>query len=246
MKTVKRRNYGRGHGYLDDNGNKLLGVTTAISKGVNKPALVNWAAKQAAGYAVDNWDTLNDLSVSERLDTIGKQWRGENKQAMARGTQIHALAEHLIKGEEVDVPEHVTGHVESYMRFLEEWDPDPVVVEGVVGNLDVTPAYGGTLDLIADMAGERWLLDLKTGKGVYGDVSWQLAAYRYATILMVEGKPEPMPAVDRVGVLHVTSDSYEVRPVEAGPSQFTEFRYITQIAAASERSRDYIGEAIQK
>ena len=245
MKPITRRNYGRGHGYKDPDGHKIQGVTTWINQGTAKPALVGWAAKTAAGYAVDNWDQLTEMSVSERLTTIQKEWRGTNKQAMATGTEVHAIAERLVKGETVDVPEHIAGHVDAYTRFLDEWEPAPIVVEGVVGNLDVTPGYAGTLDLIADMRGERWLIDLKTGKSVWGEVGLQLAAYRYATVLMLEGKPTPMPPVDRVGVLHVTSDSYELRPVIADESVFLKFRYVQQAALAVEESKQWLGEAIR-
>ena len=45
MTTLKgpfiRRNYGRGHGYKDANGVKVPRVTTILSKGLPKPALVN-------------------------------------------------------------------------------------------------------------------------------------------------------------------------------------------------------------
>ena len=246
MKTITRRNHGRGHGYRDSDGDKITGVTTWLNQGTAKPALVNWAAKQAAAYAVDHWHELSEASVSERLRVIERNWRGANKTAMATGTQVHALAEHLIKGETVDVPEHVAGHVESYSRFLEEWDPDPIVVEGVIANLDVLPGYAGTLDLIADMRGERWLIDLKTGRGVYGEVGLQLAAYRYATILMDgSGDPQPMPEVDRCAVLHVTGDAYELRPVKADETVFMKFRYIQQSAIAITESKEWLGEALR-
>lgn len=247
MKTIKRRNYARGHGYSDDEGNKIKGVTTWLNEGTAKPALVNWAAKEAAGYAVDEWDRLNGMSVSERLDDIGKGWRKSNKAAMLRGTEIHALAEHLVRGEPVDAPEHVAGHVDQYARFLDDFDVEPVVVEGVIGNLDVYPPYAGTLDLIADLKGEaRQLIDLKTGKGVYGEVGFQLAAYRYATILIDgNGDPGPMTEVDSCSVLHLQADSYALRPVVADEAVFRAFRHIQVAALSVQESRDWIGEEVR-
>lgn len=244
--TITRRQYGRGHGYKDSHGAKIKGVTTWLSEGTAKPALVNWAAGQAAGYCVDHWDELLEETPSGRLDAIKKGWRKSNKEAMSTGTEVHSLAEGLVKGEEIDVPEHVAGHLEAYSRFLEDFDPAPIVVEGVVGNLDVTPAYAGTLDLIADLNdGNRWLLDIKTGKSIWGEVGLQLAAYRYATTLMVDGEPQPMPDVDKTGVIHVRSDGYDLREVKADPDVFRMFRYCQMSAVASDESKNWIGDAIQ-
>ena len=73
--------------------------------------------------------------------------------------------------------------------------------------------YGGTLDLIAELDGEVWLLDWKTGKSVaspagevYRDHRLQLAAYEHAEFIAKPGDPEryPIPAITRHGIVHVT------------------------------------------
>ena len=71
MTETKRRNHGRGHSYLLD-GEKVPGVTTLISNGFPKSALINWAARTVAARAVDGWDELAELPVSERLRTLEK------------------------------------------------------------------------------------------------------------------------------------------------------------------------------
>lgn len=246
LEPITRRNYGRGHGYHDSTGAKIRGVTTWINDGMPKPALVNWAANEAAGYAVDHWTELDELSVAQRLDTIRKQWRGSNKGSMAIGTRVHAIAEQVVTGAEVHVDDDIRGYVEQYVAFLDAFDVQPVVVEGVVGNLTMTPPYAGTLDLIADLKdGQRWLLDLKTGASVWGEVGLQLAAYRYATTLMVDGQPEPMPEVDACGVVHVRPDTYELRPVKADADTFLRFRYVQQVALTGQQTRNWLGEAMQ-
>jgi hypothetical protein len=63
--TIERRNHGRGHSYLVD-GQKLPGVTTILNT-LPKNALVEWAGKTTANYAVDYWAELAELTPSKRL-----------------------------------------------------------------------------------------------------------------------------------------------------------------------------------
>ena len=67
-----------------------------------------------------------------------------------RGTDIHNLAVKLQAGEEVDVPEPLLGHVDAYLAFTKEWQPQEYLVEVVV--LNRRYRYMGTLDLVAELA----------------------------------------------------------------------------------------------
>ena len=146
MTGVTRRVDGRngGHWYRLD-GDKVDGVTTVIGNGVPKPALVPWAAREVATFAVDNFDTIRDLKRDEAIDLLkGAHWR-ERDRAARRGTEVHGYAEQMINGEEVDIPEELVGHVDSYIHFLQDFNVQPVLVEVVVGNR--THRWMGTIDL---------------------------------------------------------------------------------------------------
>ena len=244
MTEFKRRNYGRGHAYyLGDR--KLDGVTTLISGGLPKPALVKWASNTAADLACDEWDQLAGLPLSERRKRIAGAPDARRNAAAVKGTRIHALADKLANGEEVAVPEELAGHVESCVRFLDEWDVTTIHTEAPVFHEKYL--YAGTLDLIADVRDERWLLDFKTSaSGAYGDTAFQLAAYRYATHLLDEplGETVPMPPVDRCGVIWLRSDGYELYPYDADSRVWRQFLYIQQVAKAAAESRDYKGDAL--
>ena len=237
-----RRTYGRGHGYKDANGLKVPGVTTILSKGLPKPALVNWAARTAAEYAVDNWDMLNDLPISERLESIRRAPDNTKNAAALRGTKLHEAAERLIADGTVDVEPEQVPLVENYARFLRDWDVKPEFVESSV--YSVTHGYAGTLDLIARLGdGRRWLLDIKTSKGVFGDMALQLAAYRHCEFLHdddTDGADIAMPQVDAVGIIHVRADDYDLVPLTAGPAEFRSFLYIAQVAATADRLRELV------
>lgn len=237
-----RKNHGRGHSYWIDDV-KVPGVTTILSGGIPKQ-LTKWAAETAAGYAIDNWDELAKLGPSERIKKIAAAPNADRDAAAVRGTRVHALAQRLSEDEKVNVPDDLAGHVKSAVRFLDEWDVRPVVTECPVMSLKWR--YGGTLDLIADLAdGNRWLLDLKTSrKGPYGEAAFQLAAYRYADTRLDGPAPQPMIPVDRCGVAWIRADGYDLFPYDADEDVWTQFLYIQQVAQAAADCRDYRGDAL--
>jgi hypothetical protein len=193
--TVKRRRYGAtGHGYTID-GEKVPGVTTVLSM-LPKDALKDWAARTSGEYAVDNWDTLAALKLSERLKLISNAHRTVRDAAARRGTEVHALGAALVEGREVSVPDELAGHVEAYRDWLDRVEPVAVqdATELVVASRE--HRYCGTSDLVADMPDLvadgalipacRWLLELKTtSSGVWPESALQACAYSRAEVFGV-------------------------------------------------------------
>lgn len=243
---IRRVATAKGHHYVDANRQRVPGVTTILGDGMPKAALINWAATTTAAYAVDNWAGLSALSPSERLKRLeGARW--DVKDAAAnRGTEVHNLAEQLVRGDEVDVPEALAGHVESYVHFLDEFDPQPVLIESVL--FSHTHGYAGTLDLVADFPtiGKRLLCDLKTNRsGIFGETALQLAGYRYAdTYLDADGVEQPMLPVDGCAAIHVRADGFDLIPVTAGPQQHRDLLYVAQVKRIVGESRDLVGSPI--
>jgi hypothetical protein len=242
---TRRINRGRGHSYELD-GVKVPGVTTVLSKGYPKDALIKWAAETTAGYAVDNWEALGGLPPSERLKEIeGGRFRVQRAAAL-RGTTIHTYAERLAAGEEVEVPDEYAGHVDAYLAFVEEWQPAELLVERPVFSRKYQ--YAGTPDLFAVLRdGQTWLLDWKTGgKGVFLDHVLQLAALRYAEfVLDDDGNEVPVPRVDRAGIVWLRADGYDLVPVEAGEEAFFVFRCVKWLADFVTDDRDrWVGDAL--
>ncbi len=243
MSQFRRRDYGRGHAYyLGDR--KLDGVTTILSKGLPKPALVNWASKTAAELAVNEWDSLAELPIAERLKRIAGAPNAARDAAAVKGTRVHALADKLANGEEVEVPDELAGHVDACVKFLDEWDVQTVYTERPVYHEKYL--YAGTFDLLAMLGGKVWLLDFKTNKsGAFGDTAFQLAAYRNATHFEhPNGGTSTMPKVEECGVVWIRSDGYDLYPYHVDASVFRQFLYIQQTARAAEDCRDYRGDAL--
>ena len=242
-----RRNYGRGHSYYLD-GQKLPGVTTILGDGLAKPALINWAARTVAGYAVDNWDALTEDKPSVRLKTLENAHYADRDAAGKRGTEVHKLADKLANGIKVAVPDELAGHVESYVKFLDEFDPRVILAEASVVALTKWP-YAGTLDLIARFPSldQVLLCDVKTARsGVFPDNGLQMAAYRYCThYLGHHGELQPMPQVDGCAVIHVRADGYSLVPVEAGPQEHRFFLYCRELWRwHNDISKRVVGEEI--
>lgn len=173
MSRLVRRNHGRGHSYRLD-GEKVVGVTTVCGN-LPKNALVEWAGKVTAAYAVDHWDDLAAQPPSMRLDTLTRARYAASSSAALRGTEIHALGEAVSNGQEVDAGEHVA-EVEAYARFLDRWAVEVIATETPLAHTRYR--YAGTADAWArfgrgPLAGARVLLDIKTGRGVYDSTALQ-------------------------------------------------------------------------
>ena len=228
--TIKRKNHGRNHSYWDvhEDGTetKVLGVTTILGDAIPKPALPRWAAAEAAGYAIENWDELTRTPVGKRYDAIkAAPWTNLTK-AGAKGTEIHELAEKLAHGQEVEIPDEHAAYVASCVKFLDDWGAIPLVSEATVINRTV--GYAGTLDLVAEMRRDRWLLDWKTGKGVYADSTLQLVAYARAEhYLGPDGEEHHMSLleIDRAGIVHLRDDGYDVYETDISESGWLAFRH---------------------
>lgn len=257
---TKRIDRGNTHSYLLS-GRKVAGVTSILGNGVPKPALVGWAARTIAEFVGERLELDPDTGAARADELIralqkvdgenryhkfpkdgsisrlaivevlkGLHWNDRDRQAR-RGTEVHGYAQQIIEGDTIDVPEDLVGHVDSYLRFLDDFDVQPVLVEFVIGNR--THSYMGTGDLIADLCdGLRWLLDIKTGRsGIYPETALQLSAYRNAEFYLDgEGREHPMVPVERVGAVWVRADGYDLIPLDAGPATYKVFRHVQQVA----------------
>lgn len=233
----------KGRQYFID-GERVPSVTTLIGDGLPKPALTKWAARTVANLAVDEWDELAGMPISERLKRLEAAPWTDRDRAAVRGTEVHKLAERLVAGEEVDVPDALHGHVDACVKFLDDWNVQPVVVERPV--FSRRWRYGGRPDLFATLGdGRRLLIDWKTNRsGPFGDTAFQLAGYRYAEVYLDgRNQEQPIPEVDACAVIWLRADGYDAYPYEAGPEVHRQFLYIAATARAAEAARDYRGAA---
>ena len=228
---TRRVDRGRSHSYLLD-GKPVLGVTTIINKALPKPALTAWAAREVAEFVAARREILTKLSDDELIDlTKGAPFR-ERDRAANRGTEVHRLAEQLARGQEIQVPDELIGHVDAYIGFLEIFKPSSALLERPVFNR--TYRYGGTFDLVCtiDELGARCLLDIKTNRsGPFGEMALQLAGYGNAEFYVDEdGHEQPMPLIDFYGVCWVRADGFDLVPYQVTELEFRQFLFCIQTA----------------
>lgn len=222
---LSRRNYGRGHGYKLD-GHKIPGVTT-IQGLLDKPGLIDWAAREAASYAIENWAELTTKPMMERAELIRRARFEKNDAAKLSGTKIHHYGHQLGLGHKVSVPVEYVPAAEAYARLLDRLGVEVELAEAPCAS--TTYRYGGTLDMIgwSPVTG-RSMFDLKTGRGVYQDTALQINGYAACDLVQrVEpgppgprgGKPKsnkitelPMGHFDSAWVVHIAGDRADLYP----------------------------------
>lgn len=244
MSTLKFN--AKAHRYWLD-GKVIPGVTTLLSKGLPKPALPYWSAKAVAEYVIDNPEGVEQLRALGRGPAVAAlkaiPWQARDEAAV-RGTDVHAIAEDVLHGREVDVPEHLLAHVEGYVHWLEAHKVEPVLTERQVANRSLW--YAGTFDAIVTIGGVVWLLDWKTSKGVYGSTALQVAAYEGAEFYVDEdGNEQPMPHIDRLGVVHITEAGTALRPVKDKEAAWKDWRHVSWIANRVPIIEDQLDEALE-
>jgi len=154
---------------------------------------------------------------------------------------VHALAEQVVRGEEVEVPEHLVGHVEGYARWVDAFAVEPIVTEVSCANR--ARWYAGRLDAIVNMGGLVWLLDWKTSKGIYGETALQTAAYARAEFYAPTPDVEtPMPHIDRIGVVHVTADGSQLYPLGDVDEAFKVFTHVAWVASKTDWIKGLVGD----
>ena len=147
--------------YKDSKGNRLPSVTTVLGV-LNKPALLSWA-----------WE----------CGTKGLDYRKVRDDAASVGTLAHYLILCHLKGEKPDTSEYSAQDLDrAETCLIKYWDWEktsyikPILVETPL--VSEHYGFGGTIDLLGDTDGLFVLVDHKTGKAIYPEMFYQLAAYQ--------------------------------------------------------------------
>ena len=236
------------HQYRLD-GKAVPSVTGLIKGGLPSPALMYWSARTVAEFVADNRDQVESLWQMGRGSVVAAlketPWT-KSGLAAAKGTEVHTYAEQLAAGVAVDVPEHLIGYVESCARFLDEWDPTPILTECSVGNR--THWWAGRLDMVAGFDDRGvGIIDWKTGKGIYPEVALQLSAYSHAEFYVLDEDPTtefPMPDIDWAAAVHLREDGYDVVPVDASDATYKVFRHVALVAKHAKTAKSLLGEPL--
>lgn len=254
MSTAKttRTTLPSGKRWYDWRGERYWSVTTIIGQGIPKPALLPWGIKMVAEGAVSRRSTLAAMlsdcktpdectegAWCEACDQTIKWLKGvpyaKRDKAANLGTLLHAAIEaHRLGQPFPPIPADVQGHMAAFEQFLVDFQPEYLATEAPVFNR--SQHYAGTLDglvrLTLPLHDEPglYVLDAKSGKGVYPEVGLQLSAYSHAEFIgLPDGDEQPMPATDGALALHLTADGYRLIEVRADDEVFTSFLYAREV-----------------
>lgn len=153
---VRRIETSTGHYYCNDRDEAIPGVTT-ILKSLPKDALTKWNIKRAVELALageNKWDWDGNGTLVDYLIGAGER---EAFKAADIGTNAHNFAEAHMLGKNPDIDalgKKEQKHARSYLTFVEDYQPEPVLVEKVLTYIDSKsnqPLFCGTMDLIAKL-----------------------------------------------------------------------------------------------
>lgn len=142
-------------------------------EGVYYPSVTTVLQYMPKNKFFDNW--LKDVGHS--ADIILRK-------AGKEGTQVHEAAEKLVLGEEVSwlddygkakYSESVWSMIIKFHEFWTTHKPKLISSEQFIWSDKYK--YAGTADIVCEMDGEIWLLDLKTSNSLHRAYDLQLAAY---------------------------------------------------------------------
>ncbi len=227
-------------------------VTTILSGGVPKPALLPWGIKSVSEGAVMRRDALAAMFAqcktpdackdgqfcSDCTETI--RWLkgipyAKRDAAGDLGTEVHAAIEAHTLGKPMPPWSPVVKpYMGGFEAFLKDFEPVFTATEASVYNR--SQRYAGTLDAIATLTlplyteAKSYIVDAKTGKGIYPEIGMQLAAYRYAEFIgLPDGSEAAMPAVDGALGLHLTPRGYRLIEVRADQEVFQAFLFAREV-----------------
>ncbi len=166
--------------YKLKSGDRVPSVTTVLGI-LDKPALLAWA-----------W----------QMGTQGLDYKAVRDNAGEIGTLAHYLIMCDLKGEKPDTSEHSAQDIDKAETCLikyYEWEKshkvEPLMLETPL--ISEQYHFGGTIDFFGKVDGQSTLLDFKTGKAIYPEFFYQLAAYEH--LLAEAGQPIEVTRILRIG-----------------------------------------------
>lgn len=234
-------------------GQDVPSVTTIRRLAGIPHSLHQWSINQVVDRVIDNVGAIrSQLSDPRQLDDLRSWLRSaatdERDRRGQLGTAVHDAA--AMGRSLADVSPEVAPYLRQYYAWLTTSRAEVVLAERQVWNL--TAGYAGSFDLIARFPdGSLWMVDLKTGSGLYSDHGLQLAAYRYAEFVsraqagdagledvVDEDATELLHAVTGTAVLHLSARRWEFHSLKTGAAEFDAYLGLLRFAVWSHEHPD--------
>lgn len=199
-------------------------VTTILGN-MSKPALVNWAAKEVASYAVENLPAWETLPPDDAIDLLKRAPYRNMTRKGDIGSAVHAAIEATAGEEKAPVIDpDLLPYVAGAVQFLEEMVDEIIHLEVTIFNR--TWQYAGTTDAILKLKdGRTAIADWKTSKAIYPEVALQLQAYAAGEFIgRADGTSVDLPTIDLGMAVHLPGDAtYTAKEVPLSDRLFKTF-----------------------
>ena len=226
--------------WYEHDGVRAMSVTSILSAGFPKGALLPWSVKMCAERAIEQYPKLRTY-LAEDMAKTAQGWLTEAASdyanaAAERGTRIHDTVEAHIKGTRPPTPADrgETLAAEGVLKFLNS--PGVTVMHSEEALFDTSAAavpYAGRADLVLGVSDEGLLerlgrdstqepaivmADIKCGRSVWSSAAVQMSAYAAANTLLLDNGNRPTPNLhyDFGLVLHAGVRGCRVLPVHWG------------------------------
>ncbi len=147
--------------YYNKAGTLLPGVTTILGV-LNKPALVPWANNLG----------LQGINVREYVDALALIGTIGHEMICCHNRGINFVS----NGYPDELIDKAENCYLSYLAWEKQHKVEPLLCEAPL--VSETYGYGGTIDMLAWVDGVPTIVDYKTGKAIYPEHIYQVAAYR--------------------------------------------------------------------
>lgn len=198
-KTLKRKPIEKVEGFHFDpvahaytlDGKPMHGVTSILQV-IAKPMLIPWAAGCVVDYIKANVYNkevdgipyylvqLSDLEEAKNAHRKKKEAAGE------AGTDVHGRIEEIVKEairhNNGNIPEYALNLLNPQVAKFVTWARENNVrfIESEKRVYSKESWYAGTLDLVLEMNGKKYIADIKTSSAIYPEAYLQMAAYQGA------------------------------------------------------------------
>jgi hypothetical protein len=223
----------KGHRYYLD-GKPLTGVTTIIGI-LDKPALVSWSSNCAVDYIKENSDTekkgVDDFWTysikEEKLEQARKAWTIKRDTAGDIGTLVHEHCEEYAKSKIKGVkyePVYESEQVEKMVKRFIDWAEENNVKFLLSEQKLYSEKYwfAGTVDLLIEIKGKKYIADLKTSSDIYYSHYIQMAGYHIA--LQEMGKVKDLEGYIVLNIQKTLKKDGAVKFKEKRITNFTDFQ----------------------
>ena len=156
----------------------------------------------------------------------------ERDDAAARGTSVHAAVAQGLTPDQV--PPELQRRLAHYYDWLRV--SGAVVVSSEFQCWNLALGYAGTADALVEFPnGQQWLVDLKTGKGIYGDMALQVHGYAMSEFVGRDDVvnmqlTKALHALSGVAILHLRDEGWTFNVIRWDWETWTAFRGLLAFA----------------